>query len=230
MSVTPTALPGGAPIRKKASKKPCKYGERDAEGFCPKKPKGPARAKKSKAPCKYGPRDADGFCPKKPKKPVEAKPKGKLDVEIFAGVTPSGKVKTTTPKKILYSTITKASDELTRKGVDEGLKWINSEKGKAALASGAPKALKFLGTLGIAGAIASAVIGLSLVAGRAVSARDDKAADDFARKELASTMFRLPKKAREAVTQQMQETWLDQYRRFWLGKIQTQRALTRGGY
>lgn len=40
-----TALPGGAPMPRA---------------------KKPARAKKGKPPCKYGPRDADGYCPKKP--------------------------------------------------------------------------------------------------------------------------------------------------------------------
>lgn len=48
-----------------SSKRACKYGPRDADGFCPKKPAG-ARSAKGKPPCKYGPRDANGYCPKKP--------------------------------------------------------------------------------------------------------------------------------------------------------------------
>lgn len=69
--------PGGARLSssKQSSsgkKRPCKYGPRDADGFCPKKPATPraakaAKAPKKKPPCKYGPRDADGYCPKKPK-------------------------------------------------------------------------------------------------------------------------------------------------------------------
>jgi hypothetical protein len=63
-------LPGGAPVKKKtASKRPCKYGPRDADGYCPKKPKATRSSSTtktaSKRPCKYGPRDADGRCPKK---------------------------------------------------------------------------------------------------------------------------------------------------------------------
>jgi len=46
------------------SKKPCKYGPRDSDGYCPKAPKKAKTAAKKK-PCKYGPRDEDGYCPKK---------------------------------------------------------------------------------------------------------------------------------------------------------------------
>lgn len=60
-------MPGGAPLRKgrSTSKRPCKYGPRDADGLCPKKPR-TARKSAAKKPCKYGPRDAQGRCPKKP--------------------------------------------------------------------------------------------------------------------------------------------------------------------
>lgn len=67
-TVFPTA---SAPSRAKSagggSKRPCKYGPRDADGFCPKAPRrSSGRSGASKRPCKYGPRDADGYCPKKP--------------------------------------------------------------------------------------------------------------------------------------------------------------------
>lgn len=45
--------------------RPCKYGERDASGKCPPKPK--ASNTKKVRPCKYGARDASGKCPPKPK-------------------------------------------------------------------------------------------------------------------------------------------------------------------
>jgi len=61
---SPAARAGPTGGKSKAKKKPpCKYGPRDRDGYCPKKPKA---AKKAKKPCKYGPRDADGYCPKKP--------------------------------------------------------------------------------------------------------------------------------------------------------------------
>lgn len=79
-------MPGGAPLgsgpagstkKRKPSKRTCKYGPRDADGFCPKRPtssrsSSSAKPARVKPPCKYGPRGADGYCPKKPKaKPHE---------------------------------------------------------------------------------------------------------------------------------------------------------------
>jgi len=58
-TVFPTASPRGTPAtgapakRKRAAK---------SSSSAPRAP----RAKKAKPPCKYGPRDADGYCPKKP--------------------------------------------------------------------------------------------------------------------------------------------------------------------
>ena len=53
------------PASSSSSSRPCKYGPRGDDGFCPKKPKAAKKARAKKA-CKYGPRDADGYCPKKP--------------------------------------------------------------------------------------------------------------------------------------------------------------------
>lgn len=50
-----------------SSQRACKYGPRDEDGKCPKKPKAAKKARAKKA-CKYGPRDSDGYCPKKPSK------------------------------------------------------------------------------------------------------------------------------------------------------------------
>lgn len=55
--------PAGTASRSR--QRPCKYGPRDADGYCPKKPS-TARARSGGRPCKYGPRGADGYCPKKP--------------------------------------------------------------------------------------------------------------------------------------------------------------------
>lgn len=61
-------FPGGtvntSSASKSKSKKPCKYGPRDDDGYCPKKPAA-AKSTKGKKPCKYGAR-IDGYCPKKP--------------------------------------------------------------------------------------------------------------------------------------------------------------------
>jgi len=53
------------------SKRPCKYGERDIHGKCPKKPK--TMTQKTLRPCKYGERDIHGKCPKKPKTMTQKK-------------------------------------------------------------------------------------------------------------------------------------------------------------
>jgi len=47
----------------RSSGRPCKYGPRGADGYCPKKPTSAGGGR----PCKYGPRGADGYCPKKPR-------------------------------------------------------------------------------------------------------------------------------------------------------------------
>lgn len=47
-------------------RRPCKYGERNAQGKCPKKPTTTTTTQTRRRPCKYGERDAHGKCPKKP--------------------------------------------------------------------------------------------------------------------------------------------------------------------
>lgn len=52
--------------------KPCAYGPRGEDGYCPPKPargrssSGGGRAPRPKPPCKYGPRDEQGYCPPRP--------------------------------------------------------------------------------------------------------------------------------------------------------------------
>lgn len=58
--------------------RPCMYGPRDENGYCPRKPSAAAQrgaqtlaggvstARGGGRPCKYGPRDENGYCPKKP--------------------------------------------------------------------------------------------------------------------------------------------------------------------
>jgi len=62
---------GKVPVRRtasagaRASGRACKYGPRDADGYCPKRPSS-GRSSGGGRPCKYGPRGADGYCPKRP--------------------------------------------------------------------------------------------------------------------------------------------------------------------
>lgn len=74
----PWAIPSEAEMEaslpRPRSKPPCKYGPRDENGYCPKKPPSGSGARtasmssgRSRAACKYGPRGPDGLCPKKPK-------------------------------------------------------------------------------------------------------------------------------------------------------------------
>lgn len=63
-----SSRPASAPAAPRP-KPPCKYGPRDADGYCPKKPPSVRQSSgisSSARPCKYGPRGPDGLCPKKP--------------------------------------------------------------------------------------------------------------------------------------------------------------------
>lgn len=96
-------MPGGAPLRKPRAKKP----------RAPKKP----RAKK---PCKYGPRDADGYCPKKPRR--EYSGNERIDAVLGAPVKQRGRRSKTVGQHLAEAgekTAKKAADEAARKLADK---------------------------------------------------------------------------------------------------------------
>lgn len=60
------ALPGGAPMPSKRSSSSSSKKKRTSSKPSAKPKPRAAATRKAKPPCKYGPRDADGYCPKKP--------------------------------------------------------------------------------------------------------------------------------------------------------------------
>lgn len=70
----------------------CKYGPRDENGHCPKKPPSLksefAKLPKAKPPCAYGERLDSGYCPKKPKR-SQAATKAQRKLETAAGAAVS---------------------------------------------------------------------------------------------------------------------------------------------
>jgi hypothetical protein len=109
----------GTPAKAK-SKKPCKYGARTRDGFCPKKPKA---AKKAKKACKYGPRDADGYCPKKPssyggeeRDPYrsEAREPGRVKIAPRRGAGTAEKLATKAVEQVATSTLRRLAQKAQR--------------------------------------------------------------------------------------------------------------------
>lgn len=158
-----TALPGGAPVKRK--KKRASSATKRASSGARAKTKSPGaskatpRAKKPKPPCKYGPRGDDGYCPKKPKA-TKASVSGSasiLDKPISQGTTPAGnkRAPTTIRKeatKVLETSVKATVDHAIKQGVQAYQD--DPEKFKAV----ATEAAKFLGKLGVVGAIASGII------------------------------------------------------------------------
>lgn len=72
---SPVMSPQSRPVLR--AQRPCKYGPRDAAGYCPPKPASgsgsrmlsstgsQSGSRRTSRPCKYGPRGADGYCPTK---------------------------------------------------------------------------------------------------------------------------------------------------------------------
>jgi hypothetical protein len=106
----PFNVGGEAPKRKRA----CKYGPRDADGYCPKKKKGGG----SKRPCKYG-RGSDGYCNKKPS-----------TTSWYDKNPPATKSDTSSSRP--SSSAEKAAEKVTEKAVDKVI-----SNGKTAAATGA---------------------------------------------------------------------------------------------
>lgn len=119
------------------SKKPCKYGPRDSDGFCPKAPKKPKKAR-AKKPCKYGPRDADGYCPKKP----SSSPWKNAEEVVVAKVTgksSTARAKAKSPQqRNVEKAVTKVAEKVTEtalaklaKKVEQNPEWSTAAAGLA---------------------------------------------------------------------------------------------------
>lgn len=203
----PKTFPGGAnpSTPKAASKRPCKYGPRDADGYCPKAPKRASKARtrststRSKPPCKYGPRDEDGYCPKKPRA-------GDSGPSYQPSYAPAPAKKAPAKKK------TAATRRLERKietNVERTVKKKLAEnptvqRGAVKVSSGVAAALKYLktpvgalgslGVAGVAGTVAlAAAAGLASYAGTRylINRRKSKKEQAQERAWLASQAFRV---------------------------------------
>jgi len=134
------------------SKKPCKYGPRDADGYCPKKPKAAKKATKKK-PCKYGPRDSDGYCPKK-KTAFYTGEDG--EIKVSKAVKSKAKKETkaitkTISEETLKLLIPAALDKSKREGAKTAVKVLAKTPVKNLLVTGGKGAKVILGGVALAG-------------------------------------------------------------------------------
>lgn len=216
MATSPKAstMPGGAPLKARSSKRPCKYGPRDSDGRCPKKPKSASARSKSasgKRPCKYGPRGADGLCPKKPKS--QRAPSVRDYESVSRAAQQAGQVlrssKATKEQKheavkVLGGAIAQESGKkIVEHTVREARKALKTPKGRAAavkVAKSAAKAAKAVGTATAIGAVLA-------IGGAALDANREREAQAYADRELAATRKRL----KGGLTPQQAATLRQQY-------------------
>ena len=214
-------MPGGAPL-KRASTRPCKYGPRDAEGHCPKKPRASSSSSKTtsgassnKRPCKYGPRGTDGLCPKKPKAPkTERATSVKQLSSVDGAARQAGEVlrskKATKEQKheavrvlgeaVAVESTKKVGEHIVR----EARKAVRTPGGKAAATAALKKAAAVAGVVPPLAAIA----GTLYVGGKVLKANRSKECKAWARQQLAATKAKL---GGAKMTPQQESTLLAQY-------------------
>jgi hypothetical protein len=199
-------MPGGAPLaspragvstKRKPSKRACKYGPRDADGYCPKAPKvsrssKPPKAARAKPTCKYGPRDANGFCPKKPKVTRDKKAIAVKDYEsVDRAASQAGQVlrssKATKEQKheavsVLASAV---GGEVAKKVGEHAAREIKKASGNPKAQAAIKKALGSLPILGGLGVAAGAAT--VYAAAKGIGREHDKRARAWADAQLATT-------------------------------------------
>lgn len=105
-AVPPVLLPAtSATTATPRAARPCAYGPRGADGYCPKRPSQAQRlaatgaAPRASRPCAYGPRGADGYCPKKPAATRSSRAttaaQRRLETAVGSGLTKAGKAAVT---------------------------------------------------------------------------------------------------------------------------------------
>jgi len=200
-------MPGGASLRP-SSTRPCKYGPRDGEGRCPKKPKAARKASSgtstkpsNKRPCKYGPRGADGLCPKKPKAAAKG-PQVKKLTSVAGASRQAGEVlrssKATSGQKreavrvLGVAVATEAGKKVAESAYDSAKKHARSKAGreslKRAAKTAAPAALAAARAVPVVGGIAAT----AYVGGKALTAQRKREAKQWADSQLKATRKRLP--------------------------------------
>lgn len=215
-----TTMPGGAPLTR-ASKRPCKYGPRDVDGLCPKKPTASSRASKTasgssskKPPCKYGPRTADGKCPKKPKqaksdraptvrnvKSVSAA--GQQAGEVLRSKKATSEQKREAVKVLGVAVATESTKKVGEHVAREARKVAGTPAAKAAAKSALKKAAAVAGVVPtIAGIGATLYLG-----GKALTANRKRECKAWAAAQLKLTQSKL----KQTLTPDQRATLLAQY-------------------
>lgn len=220
-------MPGGAPL-KRASTRPCKYGPRDEDGRCPKKPStkrstssssgSKSSSKPSKKPCKYGPRTADGLCPKKPKAAKKEKTPTVRDYKSVdsaakqAGEVLRSKKATSSQKKeavkvlgtaVAVESAKKAGENVYR----EAKVAVKKAAKKESVRQAAKGAAKTAAKVGAAGTGAGVIL---YAGGKALTANREREAKKWAASQLAATRKRL---APQKLTTEQANALYDQYYR-----------------
>jgi len=222
-----TTMPGGAPLRRSSSKRPCKYGARDSDGLCPKKPKA---APKPKKPCKYGAR-VNGLCPKKPFS-RSSRSSSASSAESSSSVldrqiktkTKTGRTTTTTPRKVITKVADQVAREAGNKAADATYEWLKKPENRDALKTGAIVALGRLRALAspIAAILAGAWAGWKI--GSYNSAVREQGAQNYASSQIA-LVTKLAKRAltiKEATL--LRDFHADQFRKAYDAKLREERS------
>jgi len=151
---TPSTFPGAG-----LSRSPAKPRTRAKKASAPK-------AKKKKPACKYGPRDADGYCPKKPKATREADVWEDLPEAPKAAKAPKPK-KQTRAQAAARRRLESAVERQVKSAITKGGTKVLKSKGAARAAEAAGRAGRYLGTsvTALSGAGAAGAVGLAIAAG-----------------------------------------------------------------
>jgi len=207
------SLPGGAPIKKRpSSKRPCKYGPRDADGYCPKKPKASSSkattTARKKPPCKYGPRDADGYCPKKQTKSA------RQAENIVKAVTGTPAKKAEARKSIAKdakAAAKKSAEIAVQKPIERAIRPAARKKAAAKVKEWAGAAATGAASLAKKALPLASLIGLAVAGGAIMSAAMTDRYKKRAYKMLQDTIARTPEAQRYQYTAEVQATLLRQY-------------------
>lgn len=133
------AMPGGAPVAAPRKKKSTSRAR--------------AKAPKEKPPCKYGPRDADGYCPKKPAGSTTRRKKTTVSArttdsavrqaaEVIANPNATTSQKTAAIGKVAEVTITEAA----KKTIKQNATPEKIAKAKQAIKDALPAAIELAGS------------------------------------------------------------------------------------
>lgn len=206
-----------------ASSRPCKYGPRGEDGYCPKKPKA---AKKPKKPCKYGPRDAQGYCPKKPSSYSPPSPGGSTSVldKPIKTRTKTGRESSTTIRKEANRIGGIVATSAGNKAADATWEWLKKPENRTALQTGAITLLSRLRALAtpVGAILAGAFIGAKI--GQYSNAIREQGAQNYASLQIAN----VTRLAKRALTLQeakyLRELHAEEFRKAYDAKLRAERT------